>query len=913
MSTKSAILTIVSNNYIHFARTLMESVKVHEPGNDRYVLVVDDPVASEARDDSHLYSLITLDQLDLPAPSQFLFRYNVLEANTAVKPWSLEYLSGTLGYDSVIYLDPDIYLYRPLSHVHQRLRSGAALVLTPHVTNPLWDGEHPNELDILKAGAYNLGFAAIGKWSAAEPLISWWQHRLEHHCVVDPEQGLFVDQRWMDLAPGLFEDVHILRHRGYNVAYWNIHERPLREDGNGWFAGPELLHFFHFSGIDLERPDQFSKHQTRFRLNDLGAGKRLFLDYCARLRENGANTFKGRDYGFSATRAGVRIPDIVRRLYRKDKEFQRLCGDDPFSADLVSHLNAVPRDNGIVPGLTRLMSWIWQDREELREAYPVPEGPDGLAFTHWYASQAGTYLGVADALIEPARRQLASVGMKSAEHDSPGFLRSLGTLLTMDDSLFLHGAYRLMLNRQADSDGRAHYMERLRRKRLSRRGLLLRLALSPEGRRKGHSLPQLAAVLLPTSLLRLLADPGPTEFPRGSGEDPPRGVECQRRGSTRAGRARTGIAAVDPDGLTVAGYFHMDTGVGESARRCVAAARSLNLEVEQWQVDPAGTMTLRSERMANASSGHRAPATLLHINADQLLVLGDHLDEIDSGSTYRIGYWHWEMPLFPAKYTAAFQYVDEIWVPSSYIVESLLPVSPVPVVKIPHSIEVPAEAENPVMDARRLDDGVFSFLVMYDMRSYEKRKNPIGAIEAYLKAFPEPGSHALVVKVSNANLDPPSFQRLLDLARKRPDILVLDGVMDRRTVYALEAQTDCLVSLHRSEGFGLCPAECMYLGKPVIATGWSGNMEFMDAANSYLVEYSLHRLTERVGPYDVDQYWAEPDLEHAASLMRRVYSDQAGREERGREAARTMRERFSPVAIGKRYRERLSVLSRASQ
>lgn len=903
------ILTIVSNNYIHFARSLMESVKAHEPEAHRYVLVLDVPVAREARKDSDLYTLITLEDLNLPTPSRFLFRYNVLEANTAVKPWAMEYLSRVMGYDAVIYLDPDIYLYRPLTHIHACLRSGATLVLTPHITGPLWDSDRPNELDILRAGVYNLGFVAIGQWTTAKSILSWWQLRLEHHCIVEPDNGLFVDQRWMDLAPGLFEDVHILRHKGYNVAYWNLHERPLSQDNGGWLAGGVPVHFFHFSGIEIENSNRLSKHQTRFCLNDLGTGRQLVLAYCERLRENGADRFKSRKYGFSRTRKGVQIPDIVRRLYRRDESFQRLCGDDPFSSDLVSLLNDAPVNDGTAPHLTRLMRWAWQEQRELQEAYPDPEGNDGMGFMQWYASSARDYFGIPDSLIEPVRMQLANLDAGDSATRSHSFLSNLGALLSTDDSLFLHGAYRLLLDREVDAEGRAYYMQQLRRRRFSRKGCLLRLALSPECRRKGLLSPRLTALLIPNPLLRLFARRhAPGNDLQADGSLPQTSACSPLRQSVRIMRTTVRAHNVDMESIRVAGYFDMNTGVGESARRCVAAAQSLNFRIEEWQIEPDGAIRPRSADPGVAAPRKRPP-TLLHVNADQVAVLGSRLNEIDAGDSYRIGYWHWEMPIFPAKYMAAFQYVDEVWAPSTYIVQSLLPVSPVPVVKIPHCIELPMTDGNTVSHTLQLQDGVFSFLVMYDMCSYEERKNPIGAINAYLKAFPEPGKQTLLVKVSNADFDIPSFGRLQDLAQERSDIVILSENMDRRTVYALQAFADCLVSLHRSEGFGLCPAECMYLGKPVIATGWSGNMEFMTAANSYLVDYSLESLKVPVGPYEAGQYWAEPDEDHAASLMRKVRYDDADRTKRGLKAASTIRNRFSPLAIAKRYRSRLSLLS----
>lgn len=890
----------------------MESVRAHEPSADTYVMVLDHPVASETRVDSHLYSVIDVNDLDLPSPAHFLFRYTILEANTAVKPWVMNYLSSALGYRSTIYLDPDIYLYRSLDHVHERLDRGASLVLIPHISGPIWDSQHPNETDLLKAGTYNLGFAAVGQWDVAKPVIEWWQQRLEYNCVVEPENGLFVDQKWMDLAPGLFDDVHILRHKGYNVAYWNLHERRITGTGTAWFADGCPLRFFHFSGLDITNPDQLSKHQTRFHLNDLGDAKALVLSYSGRLADNGAALFGNRPYGFAKTKDGFDIPDIVKRFYRRDQTFRHLCGDDPFSADLHALLNAVPSSDKYPPHLTQLMRWVWLDRQDLQMAFSDVDGADRLAYATWYVDEAKAQFDLCDALIKPARQQLAVVGAPTQPICQSFIVPDIVKMLTARDAQFIRRAYQVFLGREADATGERHFLEQLQQKRTSRRKILLALAFSPEGRRQGLRPLRLLSIIAPVSVLAFLASL------RGPRNDSILGEQRVQETTSRfahpfltSRRLHAPSHNVRKDALRIMGYFEMDTGVSESARRCVAAAKTADMSIEHWNINPDQTLgQCHSEFSDSIAKASEQPATLIHVNADQLPLLNQQLDLADSGSAYRIGYWHWEMPLFPEKYFSAFSYVNEVWVPSTYMVEALLPVSPVPIVKIPHCIEIPVTSRNRFVHGRDLPSNSFLFLVMYDMKSYQERKNPIGSIEAYMRAFPAAtGRHSLVIKVSDPDFDAHSFAQLKELAEARKDIFVLTDRMDRDTVYSLQASVDCLVSLHRSEGFGLCPAECMYLGKPVVATGWSGNMEFMNASNSYIVDYSLVSLTAPIGPYDAGQYWAEPDIDHAASLIRQVAEQDKERAQRGRAAARTMRERFSPHSIGLRYKRRLSDLA----
>lgn len=905
-SSKTAIFTIVSNNYLHFARTLMESVRTHEPECDRYVMVLDDPVADEARADADLYEVVTLEQFELPEPKKFLFRYNVLEANTAVKPWVIGRLSAELGYGAVIYLDPDILLYRPLTHVHSLLDQGASLVLTPHLMGPVWDDKRPSEIDILQAGAYNLGFAAVGAWSRSRDLIKWWQQRLERHCVVDPANGLFVDQKWMDLALGLFPDVAVLRHKGYNVAYWNLHERPVRKTRDGWTADDEPLHFFHFSGLEIDQPDRFSKHQTRYRLDDTGDAQILVRDYCRQLASNGAEHFRKLAYGFGRHSLDYQIPDIVRRLHRSNPDVEEAWGDDPFTRNLTPVLNAFAEYDHTRPRLTRLMRWIWRDRSELQAAFPDPEFADRARYVAWFERNAKNQFRLDDRWIEPAKRELKGLAQGKGATPAPNMVAEVIGLFSQHGEAFVRRAYQLILGRAPDPDGLGTFLSRLESGKRSRRWVVWALLLSREGRRRRRSLGQMAALSLPLVLIKPFARgiashsvPAKAEpdapIARAGGRSRPSGINRKPRLWAQSSQSA-------PDSIRVVGYFEMATGVAESARRCVASAAAAGYTVECWTAGLGGEIE-RQNRSKN--TGNASPVTIAHINADQLCVMGQKLDCADGGNSYRIGYWHWELPEFPPKYYRAFEFVDEVWVPSKHMLDALTRVSPVPVVKIPHSIEVPD-----VGPVKRADFGIpedaFAFHCMYDLCSYQERKNPMGAVRAYLQAFPDPSpNHCLVIKANNSGFDKCAYESLLEVTRDRGDILILEQAMDRHDVFRLESTIDCFVSLHRAEGFGLCAAECMYLGKPVIATGWSGNMEFMTTQNSYLVDYQLCHLAQPVGPYEAGQVWAEPDIEQAARLMKEVYVDDRGRNHKSKQAMKSIRESLSPAVIGKQYSQRI--------
>ena len=283
----------------------MESMQRHHPEWERFVLITGDTSPSPL--DSELFTSVQLDEIPLPNRRQFCFRYNILELNTAVKPWMFEHLFEQ-GYDRVIYFDPDIVLYTTLFELDQRKNF---IVLTPHLTGSIGGEDHPSERTILIAGTYNLGFLAVSRRAVLPDFLKWWQGKLEFHCVVDPARGLFVDQKWMDLVPGLFPEVEILRHDGYNVAYWNLRQRTVVDHKVNY----ERLRFFHFSGFNPAHPDLVSTH-TDVKVVNAGDVALLIRDYAAALRTAGYESFKNASYAYGVFNDGTRIPDAARVAYR---------------------------------------------------------------------------------------------------------------------------------------------------------------------------------------------------------------------------------------------------------------------------------------------------------------------------------------------------------------------------------------------------------------------------------------------------------------------------------------------------------------------------------------------------------------------------------------------------------------------
>ncbi len=236
---------------------------------------------------------------------------------------------------------------------------------------------------------------------------------------------------------------------------------------------------------------------------------------------------------------------------------------------------------------------------------------------------------------------------------------------------------------------------------------------------------------------------------------------------------------------------------------------------------------------------------------------------------YRIAIWWWETDVIPDYWKQASKSIDELWAGSSFIVESLRRTFDVPVRHIPLGFELgPLRQVN--LATYGVPAGSFVFLFIFDLNSTLARKNPLGLISAFKQAFQSGEKVSLVIKVSRGASHPVEFHRLQKEA-KQVGAVVIDQWLAQEELFGLIAACDCYISLHRSEGLGATLAEAMMLGKPCIATKYSGNLDFMDDNNSLLIDYQLTEIEETVGPYDKGHRWAEPSIPQAANAMRWVF------------------------------------------
>ncbi len=324
-------------------------------------------------------------------------------------------------------------------------------------------------------------------------------------------------------------------------------------------------------------------------------------------------------------------------------------------------------------------------------------------------------------------------------------------------------------------------------------------------------------------------------------------------------------------GVNVIGFLHSENGIAEVARSTAQTLSSAGypLNIVNLSIDFVRKQD-RSIDVLGLDEGISHPVNVLHVNAADLAFVTPHLGVRAFANRYMVGYWFWELAQFPERWYDRFSYLDEVWVASQFCRDSIAAESPIPVTVIPPLVE-PHIASAYTRAHFDLPTDRFLFLVMFDGNSFTERKNPLAVIRAFWAAFGarSPATRpVLVFKVSN--LDQSTEAEQIRAALAEVGGVIIDRYLMRAEVNGLLTVCDALVSLHRAEGFGLVLAEAMYFGKPVIATNYSANTDFMTPANSYPIDYTLTVIAQTLGPYDAGQVWATPDEDQAAAVMRQI-------------------------------------------
>jgi len=361
-----------------------------------------------------------------------------------------------------------------------------------------------------------------------------------------------------------------------------------------------------------------------------------------------------------------------------------------------------------------------------------------------------------------------------------------------------------------------------------------------------------------------------------------------------------------PRGVNLVGYIRAESGLGTAARGMASALESAGIPFNIINLESGNYSRHTDQSWSHKEVRHSDyDITLVCVNPDQSFHLRTHVPPNVLGDRYVIGYWFWELPELPDEWLADFAFTDEVWAGSRFIVDAVSRKTSAPVIPIPPVVRLSKEK---ILSRRELGlpEGRFLFLAMFDTRSVLQRKNPLGVLRAFKAAFAGSSSPvALVMNFNNHDVNDPVFQELQKAIADDDRVLVRDAARDRDEVTSLIEACDCFVSLHRSEGFGLGPAEAMSLGKPAIITNWSGNTDYMTADNCIPIDYELVKLARDYGPYKAHQHWAEPDLEQAAHWMKKIATEPDLAKQIGARARETIISNFSPATVGKKIQTRL--------
>ena len=859
--------TIIARNYLAYARVLARSLASWHPETRLTCCVIDDRerrLGPTVDDDAGLgFDIVHLQ--DLVREPRELERmamcYDVMELATAVKPWVLRHLLDR-GAPVAVHLDPDIACFARLDDAGALARAHG-IVLTPHTTEPVpRDGCKPTERDLMETGTYNLGFIAVSQ--AAIPFLDWWQVRLRRDAIVDPMAMLFTDQRWVDLAPGYFS-VHVWRDPGCNLAYWNLGTRRLEPAGPGFLVNGRPLRFLHFSGYDPDRPHLLSRHQgdrPRVLLSERPILRSLCDDYRRRLLVAGWGDPDLPAYGYGRVPGGPVIDRLMRRCYRRallDSEAEgRPEPPNPFRADEAARFLGWLMEPVGGPGsrLTRYLDFLYHDRIDLQVAFNEVPGPGAEGFIGWAREHGVSEEDLPVELVPPP------LGGEREDPDlDPRRLRPLPRSPG-----------------RAAVDAVATWRE-----------------FAPPARRAARRRRP------PTDVGGGASGPDrPPEDPPAPGREAAPGAGPQAAGSLGVARR--------PLGVNVAGYLEAELGLGTAARAVLQAIERSGAAVSTLVYRD--TQSRQTRPFAPVVEGE-APydCTLVCINGD---LIGNFARDAGADvfqDRYTIAQWHWETDTFPESMRVGLGWVDEVWVASGYEQRAIQRETSKPVLVFPMPVVHDAEVVPLSLprDALGLPQG-FCFLFCFDYLSVMERKNPVGLVEAFTRAFPPGGGVHLVIKSINGERRPNERERLRLAAQAHPDVHLMEGYLTGSEVQALTAACDAYVSLHRAEGFGLTLADAMAVGRPVIATRYSGNLEFMTDDTGYLVDFTLVPVGAAGAPYPPTHRWADPDLDHAADLMRQVVADPDGARARAARGQQRLRERFSTAACAQFVAERLAAI-----
>jgi glycosyltransferase involved in cell wall biosynthesis len=372
-----------------------------------------------------------------------------------------------------------------------------------------------------------------------------------------------------------------------------------------------------------------------------------------------------------------------------------------------------------------------------------------------------------------------------------------------------------------------------------------------------------------------------------------------------------GVASLKK-GVNLVGYPRALIGEGEFIRQTAHSLETTDLDFGIYDHQMTALTGQADDRLAShIRSDNPFKVNIFHLKPEQMESAIVMLGKKFVGNHYNIGYWTWELAEMPSAWQAPLDFLDEVWCPSRFIQSAVQKKSSRPVLYQPISIELTTSTQFE-REYFSLSKQAFTFLFVFDFKSHVARKNPSACVRAFCNAFPKKDEAVqLVIKSMDGALYPNELAKLQAEIKIDPRILLIDKKFKPDEMTGLMQTCDCFISLHRSEGIGLGLAQSMLLGKPVIATAYSGNTDFTLEDNSCLVKYDLIKVEEKEYPFAKGQVWADPDVDHAAWYMRKLVDDENYRKSLAAKGQSFIRDQHNCRVIGERYQNRLRELGLA--
>ena len=359
-------------------------------------------------------------------------------------------------------------------------------------------------------------------------------------------------------------------------------------------------------------------------------------------------------------------------------------------------------------------------------------------------------------------------------------------------------------------------------------------------------------------------------------------------------------------GVNLIGYPRADIGDGEFIRQTAMSFSKVDIEFGIYNYNHEISLSQNNQRL-NPLVRLDNPylVNIFHLKPDQveasILRLGDSFVT----GRLNVGYWVWELSRFPRIWVEPLKYFNELWCPSRFIQSSVSKICKRPSLYMPPAFIV-EDSRGFSRNYFNLPEGQFIFLFVFDFKSYFSRKNPLGCIKSFQSAFPGNNKAVgLVIKSMDGNKYPDELKNLIKAAQNDLRIKFIDATFTAKEIAGLMRICDAFISLHRSEGVGYGLAQSMLLGKPVIATNYSGNTDFTLSDNSCLVDYKLIKVNEGEYPFSKNQFWADPNLEHASSYMQKLVENDSYRKSIAEAGRSYIKANHNPKTVGQNYRKRL--------